>query len=116
MGNIVKIGDVRAFDNVQCDKAHALKVLEEAAEVFGAWQDYEETREDETQSYGKPHDWTYKSSVGLLDECADVMQATVNLVAALGVSDFTPYMRACEWRNRDRERITDYREFGAYDD
>lgn len=48
MGNIVKIGDVRAFDNVQCDKAHALKVLEEAAEVFGAWQDYEETREDET--------------------------------------------------------------------
>lgn len=44
------------------------------------------------------------------------MQATVNLVAALGVSDFTPYMRACEWRNRDRERITDYREFGVYDD
>lgn len=103
MGNIVKIGDVRAFDNVQCDKEHALKVLEEAAEVFGAYQDHDEflNRVDCVFSECPP-----KTRIALLDECADVMQATVNLVAALGVSDFTPYMRACEWRNRDRERIT----------
>lgn len=38
---------------------------------------------------------------------ADVMQATLNLVAALGVEDFRPWMDACERRNRARGRITD---------
>lgn len=32
----VKIGTVKTFPNVIPDKAQALKVLEEAAEVFGA--------------------------------------------------------------------------------
>lgn len=34
----VNVGTVRVFDHVAPDKAQALKPLEEAAEVFGAWQ------------------------------------------------------------------------------
>ena len=30
----VRVGSVRRFDHVEADKAQALKVLEEAAEVF----------------------------------------------------------------------------------
>lgn len=86
----VRVGSVRRFDRIEPDKEHALKVLEEASEVHGAWQRY------------GAEDWKDV----LLDECADVIQATLNLVAALGVEDFRPYLRACEKRNRKRGRIT----------
>lgn len=36
-GSSVKIGEVATFPDAKADKAQALKVLEEAAEVFGAW-------------------------------------------------------------------------------
>lgn len=91
----VRVGSVRRFDDVKPDKAQALKPLEEAAEVFGAWQD---THLPEDRRREK-----------VLAECADVMQAVLNLVAALGVEDFRPYMKACELRNRARGRITDGR-------
>lgn len=103
----VQMGSVRRFDHVAPDKEHALKVLEEAAEVVGAWKDFDEVREDEIRGYGEPHDWTYVARNDLLDECADVIQATLNLVAAYGVEDFRPWMDACERRNRERGRITD---------
>ena len=90
----VQVGSVRRFDHVEADKAQALKPLEEAAEVFGAWQ----------RLYECP---TRANEELLLAECADVVQATLNLVAALGVEDFRPYMKACERRNRERGRITD---------
>ena len=89
----VQMGSVRRFDDLKPDKAQALKPLEEAAEVFGAWQD---THLPEDRRREK-----------MLAECADVIQATLNLVAALGVEDFRPHMKACEIRNRERGRITD---------
>ena len=96
----VQMGSVRRFDEVSADKAQAIKVLEEAAEVFGAWQIYE-------RSLGIDG---YIDKLGrgkLLDACADLIQATLNLVAALGVEDFRPYLKACERRNRERWRISD---------
>ena len=39
---IVEIGSVRTFPDVRPDKAQALKVVEEAAEVYAAWQDWSE--------------------------------------------------------------------------
>lgn len=102
---MVKIGDVETFREVDADKAQALKVLEEAAEVFGAWQEYEVMREYETETFGEPHDWTCAVADDLMDECADVIQAVVNLIAALGVEDFTPYMEACRKRNEERGRM-----------
>lgn len=107
MSKYARIGSVRACDDVKPDKAQALKILEEAAEVFGAWQEYEETREDETQSYGAPHDWTRVAMDNILDECADVIQAVAGLVHALGVEDFRVWMDRCEKRQRERGRITD---------
>ena len=89
----VQVGSVRRFDRVEPDKAQALKPLEEAAEVFGA-----------LQSTHLPED---RRRERILDECADVIQATLNLVAALGVEDFRPWMKACERRNRERGRVTD---------
>lgn len=108
----VQVGSVRRFDHLEADKAQALKVLEEASEVVEAWKDFDEVRKDETRGYGEPHDWTYVARNDLLDECADVIQATLNLVAALGVEDFRPYMKACERRNRERGRITDVKVVG----
>ena len=91
----VRVGSVRRFDHVEADKAQALKPLEEAAEVLGAWQ-----------STHLPED---RRREQVLAECADVVQATLNLVAALGVDDFRPWMKECERRNRERGRITDGR-------
>lgn len=84
-GGSVNIGEVATFPGVKPDKAQALKVLEEAAEVFGAWQAFDDYE--------------------LLYECADVIQATCNLVAAFGVSDFAPYMEECRTRNEERGRL-----------
>lgn len=99
----VQMGSVRRFDEVKPDKAQALKVLEEAAEVFSAWEDI--------GRIGLVHGAFSLREVEdkLLDSCADVIQATLNLVAALGVEDFRPWMKECERRNRERGRITDGR-------
>lgn len=104
---MVKIGNVETFKDVKPDKVQALKVLEEAAEVFGAWQDMERERA-KCLSYGNESSGDGDANAMrecLLDECADVIQATCNLIAALGVYDFTEYMRDCEDRNRKRGRL-----------
>ena len=91
----VKLTSVRTFPNVQPDKAQALKVLEEAAEVVEAWKDY---RDCVPLSFKR----------GLLemtiDEIADTITACCNLAAAHGVTDLTPYLARCEERNRKRGR------------
>lgn len=102
----VRVGSVRRFDHVTPDKAQALKPLEEAAEVFGAWQRWSK----EVTRWGNPRSFdSYPFRQELLSECADVIQATLNIVSALGVEDFRPYMKECERRNRERGRITDGR-------
>ena len=92
MNNQVNIGAVRTFDHVKPNKEQALKPLEEAAEVFAEWQDWE-CRRELSERY-------------ILEECADVIQAVCNLAAALGVNDLAPYMQACEHRNCERGRIS----------
>ena len=37
---------IRVFDEVECSKGQALKVLEEAAEVLEAWKRYECQQDD----------------------------------------------------------------------
>ena len=94
-GDSVKIGEVATFPGARADKAQALKVLEEAAEVFGAWQ---------TLDTGE---CTISKRVDVLNECADVIQAVANLVDAMGERDFAPYMDACRERNEERGRFDD---------
>ena len=112
MTDKVIIGDVRAFPGVMPDKAQACKVLEEAAEVFGAWKEVEWCRNHGL--FFKPCDCAkdcadfdhpgYCERDALIDECADVVQAVANLCAALGVDSLVQAMGDCEQRNRERGR------------
>ena len=95
----VKLGAVRAFPGAVPDKAQALKPLEEAAEVFGAWQLMRDTVESGLNAKYEKAD--------LIDEIADTIQACCNLAAALGVYDLTPYLARCEEKNRRRGRYGD---------
>lgn len=90
----INVGEVAVFDHVEPSKEQALKPLEEAAEVFGAWQKWNETKnlEDATR---------------IFEEIADTVQACVNLASAMGASDLIYAMRKCEKRNIKRGRITE---------
>lgn len=104
----VRVGSVRRFDRVEPDKAQALKIGEEVMETFSAWEEFWkmcERDEEGNPVFGIPLTDAWVEPI--LDECADVIQATLNLVAAMGVEDFRPYMKACEERNRERGRISD---------
>ena len=88
----VIVGTVPTFASTEADKAHALKPIEEAAEVFGAWQTWVDGGECKCD---------YKALIG---ECADVIQATCNLLDALGVVDMEQHMEECRARNEARGR------------
>ena len=96
----VTIPPVRTFAHVEASKAQALKPLEEAAELFGAWQAWQEN--------GPTMDCEeIRLAQRIVDECCDVITATCNLLAALGVTDLTDAMAKCEKRNDERGRYGD---------
>lgn len=99
---MVRIGNVETFKDVRPDKAQALKVLEEAAEVVEAWKDYDRFMDTVDFAFGECQP---KTKVALLDECCDVIQATCNLLASIGVKNLTFSMMKCEERNRKRGRL-----------
>lgn len=80
--------NLRTFREVRDDKAQALKPLEEAAEVFGAWQDCDDI-----------HD--------LIDECLDTVQAIANLLAAVGATqgEVDAAILRMDERNCERGRL-----------
>lgn len=86
MGNDYKF-KFGAFAEKDTPKAQALKPLEEAAEVFGAWQ--------------------MGTFTDILDECMDVVQAVVNLLDAecFTQEDVDEAIERCNERNRDRGRL-----------
>lgn len=88
----VNVGEVAVFPNVKADKEQALKIVEEAAEVFSAWEDWDSNETD---------DWL---RANLMDELADVIQATANMLHAIGVDDARSAMEACRKRNEERGR------------
>lgn len=63
--------NMRVFDGVEDSRGQALKPLEEAAGVFGAWQGRDGTR---------------ASREGLIDGCVCTVQAVANLLAAVGAT------------------------------
>lgn len=70
--------NMRVFNEVKDSKGQALKPLEEAAEVFGAWQKCDDTR------YATTIRLAYRDD--LIDECMDTVQAVANLLAAVGAT------------------------------
>lgn len=71
------------------DKEAALKPLEEAAEVYGAWQDYQR--------------FCMVGEGIIADEIADTIQACCNLAKRYGI-DLQAAMKRCQERNRKRGR------------
>lgn len=80
-------------------KEQATKVLEEAAEVFGAWQSVD----DVDRHYALLCENENWSLPDLADEIADVIQAACNLAYRYGI-DISAAMIRCEERNRERGR------------
>lgn len=88
---------VRVFDDVEPSKAQVVKIAEETCEVYSAWENWWNEQ---------PGDDGDELTELLVDECADLIQAACNLLAALGITDLTEAMAACRKRNADRGRIT----------
>lgn len=90
-----------AFDKRDAPKAQALKPLEEAAEVFGAWQDCDDMRQSPIMTARR----AYRED--LIDECMDAVQAVVNLLDAEGFTqeDVDAAIGRCNARNRERGRL-----------
>ena len=90
-----------AFDKQDAPKAQALKPLEEAAEVFGAWQLHDGVRHSQIMAAR----WAYRED--LIDECMDVVQAVVNLLDAEGFTqeDVDAAIGRCNARNWERGRL-----------
>ena len=99
----VQIGTVKTFKDVKADKEQAVKVLEEAGEVVDAFKAYREaaltdwTEPDNANEYRMACDH-------LINECADVLQATCNLLSALNVVDMTKWIERCKAKNERRGR------------
>lgn len=81
MQDCVILGSVATFEGIAPDKAQALKVLEEASEVYNAWQVWDECRDDEAKA---------ECRQSLMEECDDMRL----------------HLMDCEDRNRKRGRIT----------
>lgn len=95
------LGEVVTFAQVNNDKAQALKPLEEAAEAFGAWQAMRAKCQDDCLDCSCPCD----RNSDLVDECVDVIQATVNLLAAVSpVDDLQPEVLFCRIKNERKGR------------
>ena len=100
-GEIMHIGEVATFAWTRNDKAQALKPLEEAAEVFGKWQTMKQECDDDCREC----DYRCDNHHLLVDECADVIQSTVNLLDSIGINDMALAMDECKARNEERRRI-----------
>ena len=87
--------EVTTFDTGCTDKEQATKVLEEAAEVFGAWQQL-----DRADSIGN---YLTICRLALGSELADVITAACNLAERYGI-DMESEMQYCQMRNHMRGR------------
>lgn len=92
--------DMRVFNEVKDSEGQAIKPLEEAAEVFGAWQAYYNMRFASRDAQGAFRE-------DLIDECMDTVQAVANLLAAVGATqgDVDAAIRRLDERNGDRGRL-----------
>ena len=98
----VKLGTVSTFADVKANKAQAVKILEESAEVFSAWECCYSSCSKKFENKCFSGDCVIRE--GIAEECADVIQAVCNLLAALGVDDLTAVLDRCKQKNIERGR------------
>lgn len=92
--------NMRVFNDVSDSKRQALKPLEEAAEIFGAWQARYNMRFVSRGACG-----AYRRD--LIDECVDTVQAAANMLAAVGATqgEVDAAIKRMDERNGDRGRL-----------
>jgi len=92
--------NMRVFNDVSDSKGHALKPLEEAAEVFGAWQEFDSMRFASRDAQGAFRD-------DIIDECVDTVQAIANLLAAVDATqgEVDAAIKRMDERNGNRGRL-----------
>lgn len=92
--------NMRVFNDASDSKGQALKPLEEAAEVFGAWQARYNMRFASRDARGAFRD-------DLIDECMDTVQAIANLLAAVCATqgDVDAAIKRMDARNENRGRL-----------
>ena len=90
--------NMRVFNDVSDSKGQALKPLEEAAEVFGAWHEFDSMRN--MPAWRDMRD-------DLIDECMDTVRAVANLLAAVGATqgEVDAAIRRLDECNGDRGRL-----------
>ena len=105
------IGEVTTFPHPKATKKQAKKILEEAAEVYAAWQKFDHYRYAAVDNASRGecdcrdnYNVTFSRNE-LVAECADLITATANLLAAIGVDDMRDAMADCVERNRARGRL-----------
>lgn len=93
--------NMRVFNKVNDDKRQALEPLEGAAEIFGAWQELDSMRDSPFPSARRD------MRDGLIDECMDTVQATANLLAAIGATqgEVDAAIKRLDERNGNRGRL-----------
>jgi len=91
MGIHIGYVDIFGDDEIPSPREQAVKVLEEAAELFGV-----------VDTHGSLID-----EAAMRRECSDVIQAVCNLLASVGYArlDFEPDMLDCRHRNENRGRV-----------
>ena len=92
--------NVQVFRKIEDSKGQALKPLEEAAEVFGTWQGYDDMRYAPTPVHKICRE-------GLIDECLDTVQAVANVLAAIDTTqgEVDAAIRRMDGRNGNRGRL-----------
>ena len=103
----VLIGEVTTFANPEATKDQCVKISEECMEVFEALGQICGARNGGSAFCADLRNCRLSCGAfnHLVDECADVLTAVCNLLAALGVDDMRGAMMACEKRNRERGRL-----------
>ena len=93
--------NTRVFNKVNDDKHQMLKPLEEAAEIYGAWQELDGMRPTTFKQ-----DWVDMRNC-LIDECMDTVQAVANVLAAVGATqgEVDAAIRRMDERNEGRGRL-----------
>lgn len=86
------------------EKEAAVKILEEASEVFAAWQNVDVCGSPEQCNNCSERD-ECEDPINLADELADCVQACVNLAYRYDI-DLAGAVETCEERNRIRGRYT----------
>lgn len=92
--------NMRVFRKVEDSKPQVLKPLEEATEIYGAWQKYDDMQ------YA-PESIRKVFREGLIDECLDTVQAVANVLAAIDTTqgEVDAAIRRMDGRNGNRGRL-----------